>query len=113
MQCRLLSALSVIRRGCRSPRRLMATATDISAPAIRMGMRIRIPMGSRRAMCCGGLERDWYFKDLWRGKFLVSNAEHKLARCDRERSHRAFSFGKRRNLVSYGMWGCVARFGWY
>jgi hypothetical protein len=45
----------------------MATAmdtTDISVPAIRMGMRFRIPMGSRRAMCCGGLARDRYSKDL-------------------------------------------------
>src|SRR5271167_1653313 len=93
MQCRLLSALSVIRRGCRSPRRLMATATDttdISVPAIRMGMRIRIPMGSRRAMCCGDLARDPYFNGRWHGKFFVSKPEHKLARCDFERSHRAF-----------------------
>jgi len=37
-QCRLLSALSVIRRGCRSPRRRMATATVTSAWAIRMGL---------------------------------------------------------------------------
>jgi hypothetical protein len=45
----------------------MATAmvtTDISVPAIRMGMRIRIPMGSRRAMCCGDLALDLYFNGL-------------------------------------------------
>jgi hypothetical protein len=28
-----------------------------------MGMRIRIPMGSRRAMCCGDLAQDPYFND--------------------------------------------------
>src|ERR1700676_2969069 len=49
------SALSVTRRGCRSPRRRMATGSTgtLATPAIRMGLFPRTPMVSHRAIRCG------------------------------------------------------------
>jgi hypothetical protein len=55
---RRISALSVIPRGCRSPRREMEMATDIlPSRAIQMGMRCRMLMVIRKAIRCGVLGR--------------------------------------------------------
>src|SRR5258708_4754774 len=69
MQGRSISALSVIRRGCRSTRRRMATVTATSASAIRMGLRTRMPMVIRRAIRCGVLA-DPFFSARRRDKFF-------------------------------------------
>src|SRR5260370_20966051 len=69
-----LSALSVIRRGCRSPGRGMATATATSPSAIRMGLRTRMPMAIRRAIRCG-VRACRCFNGRWRDKFFF-NAEY-------------------------------------
>src|SRR6266581_1540258 len=74
MRRRAISALSVIRRGCRSPRRGMAMPAT-SASAIRVGLRSRTPMAIRRAIRCGvrsrlsGLRASLFFNGLWRDKF--------------------------------------------
>jgi len=71
-----ISALSVIPRGCRSPRRGMAMPTATSASAIRVGLRTRTPMAIRRAIRCGvrarpsGLRASLFFNGLWRDKFF-------------------------------------------
>jgi len=89
MQRRLLSALSVTRHGCRSPRRRMATdSTGISVmPAIRMGSCPRKPMVSRRFIRCGVREHR-YFSGLWLGR-TDSGCD---ARRRSERSGRRFAF---------------------
>src|ERR1700731_727553 len=78
MQRRSISALSVIRRGCRSPRRRMAMATATSAQAIRMGLRYRMPMAIRRAIRCG-VRAGRFFNGRWRDKFLSSRAQKDAA----------------------------------
>src|SRR5260370_3950579 len=80
MQRRAISALSVIRRGCRSPRRGMAMPAT-SASAIRVGLRTRTPMPIRRAIRCGvparpsGLRASLFFNGLWRDKVFQSSAQ--------------------------------------
>ncbi len=93
MQHRSLSALSVIRRGCRSTRRRMATATATSAWAIRMGLRTRMPMVIRRAIRCG-VQAGRCFNGRWRDKFL-SRQSTKNAAPRRSSGRRVFSLRKR------------------